>query len=193
MAVESSSSSRPTTRVPDGTTENSSTRAGSRSGKLLPGERIVSELSSTDTGRFQLTHARVIFTGGAEDTAIYFSSQLQDITSVVISRRPRARRSAGWGVVGLFAAIGVWQVTPSSTIGLTASAIVAVISLVLMADYWIRPAGVHIELHTTGGKIGGEVGGSASSALDFAREIEDARRRLVPGRVNTPFRNYPSS
>ena len=68
----------------------------------------------------------------------------------------------------------------------------AVISLVLMADYWIRPAGLHLVFHTAGGKIDGEVGGKASHALAFARKVEDERRRLVPSRVSKPFRNYPS-
>ncbi len=126
------------------------------------------------------------------DGAVYASIQLKDISSVRISRRPRARRSAAWGVVGLFSAIGVWQVTPDATIGIVAALAVALVSLVLMADYWIRPAGVHLEFHTAGGKISGEVGGSASHAINFAREVENERRRLVPVPAGTPFRIYPS-
>jgi hypothetical protein len=96
-------------------------------------------------------------------------------------------------VVGLFAAIGVWQVTPSTTVGVTASLVVALISLILMADYWIRPAGVHMEFHTTGGgTIGGEVDGKVATAMEFAREVENTRRRLVPSRISSPYRNYPS-
>ncbi len=160
---------------------------------LLPGERLVSELNSKDDGNFKLTTSRVIYRGGSDSTAVYASTQLRDITSVLISLRPRARRSAVWGIVGLFAAIGVWQVTPDSTVGVTAAAAVALISLVLMGDYWIRPAGVHLELQTTGGNmIGGEVGGKTSDAMRFSRDVEDAKRRLVPSRINTPFRNYPS-
>jgi hypothetical protein len=74
-----------------------------------------------------------------------------------------------------------------------AAVAVAVISLILMADYWIRPAGVHLEFHTTNGTIGGEIDGKVSAAMEFVRNVEDARRRMIPGRVNTPFRNYPSS
>jgi hypothetical protein len=205
MAVETSpgpdQASRP--GAPDAQSgENSDAQSGTASGTgygpadqehgLLPGERVISEIDSNGEGRFQLTHARVIYSGGRDDSSIYASAQLKDISAVRISRRPRARRSAAWGLVGLFSAIGVWQVTPNSTIGVVAALAVALISLVLMADYWIRPAGVHLEFQTAGGEIGGEVGGRPSRALAFAREVEDTRRRLVPGRTNTPFRNYPS-
>ena len=92
---------------------------------LLPGERVISELEPRGGGYFQLTHARVIYNGGGgtDGATAYASVQLKDISSIQISRRPRARRSAAWGVVGLFSAIGVWQVTPDSTIGIGAGAV----------------------------------------------------------------------
>jgi hypothetical protein len=190
MAVETSSDRDRPSQIGSATQLSS---ISNRKTGLLPGERVVSELSASDDGSFQLTHARVVYSGGSESNAIYASAQLKDITSVQISRRPRARRSAAWGGVGLFAAIGVWQVTPSSTIGITAGIVVALISLIMMADYWIRPAGVYLEFHTTGGIIGGEVGGKATLAMEFARCVEDAKRRIVPNRLRTPYKNYPSS
>ena len=195
MAVETSPGQNRTQPV---TASNSDSPPGSsvsgQSDVLLPGERVIFELDTGSEGSFQLTHRRVIFTGrgGSKDGAVYASVQLNDISSVQISRRPRARRSAAWGVVGLFSAIGVWQVTPDSTVGIVAALAVALISLVLMADYWVRPAGVHLEFRAAGSMIDGEVGGKASHALAFARKVEDQRQRLVPGRVSAPFRNYPS-
>ena len=190
MAVETSSGRD---RPSQSSTESASATSADQSNGLLPGERIVSELSSSSEGSFRLTHARVIFSGGANSSNLYGSTQLGDITSVQISRRPRARRSAAWGIVGLFAAIGVWQVTPNSTVGISAALAVAIISLILMADYWVRPAGVHLQFQTSGGAtIGGEIDGKAVHAMEFAREVEDARRRLVPRRIKSPFRNYPS-
>ncbi|MBT3863471.1 MAG: hypothetical protein HOF71_07195 [Chloroflexi bacterium] len=160
---------------------------------LLPGERVVSELESNDGGNFALTHARVIFRGSSGSNSVYASAQLKDISSIEISRRPRARRSAAWGTVGLFAAIGVWQVTPSSNVGIAAAIAVAVVSLILMGDYWIRPSGVHLEFHTTGGSIiGGEIGGKPAPAIQFTRDVEDTKRRLIPSRTRSPYRNYPS-
>jgi len=75
---------------------------------------------------------------------------------------------------------------------LGAAVTVALISLFLMADYWVRPAGVFLEFRARGGTIAGEVGGKASNALAFARQVEDEQRRLGPSRVSTPFRKYPS-
>ncbi len=195
MAVETSSernqsSDTSTSDRPGGKSSSFTTQ---KSG-LLPGERITSQLRAASSGTFQLTHARVIFSGGSssDSGAVYASAQLKDITGVQISRRPRARRSAAWGVVGLFAAIGVWQVTPSTTVGIAAGLAVAVISLILMADYWIRPAGVHLEFQTAGGTIAGEVDEKIAVAMEFARDVEDSKRRIVPSRVSTPYRNYPS-
>ena len=173
-------------------TNNQSSVSNPNNG-LLPGERVIAELSSSDRSSFQLTHARVIYRGGSDSKSVYAASQLKDITSVQISRRPRARRSAAWGVVGLFAAIGVWQVTPDSGVGILSAIAVALVSLVMMADYWVRPSGVHLEFHTSGGNvIGGEVRSKPALAMKFTQDVEDAKRRLIPSRIGSPFRNYPS-
>ena len=161
--------------------------------QLLPGERIISELKSNNDGGFQLTHNRIIYIRESRSSTVYSSTQIQDISSIQIFRRPRARRSAAWGIIGLFSAIGVWQVTPDSVAGVIAAFVVALISLILMADYWVRPVGVHIEFQTTVGKITGEVGSKLSEAVKFAQEVEDTKRRLVPRRIGSPFRNYPSN
>jgi len=161
--------------------------------QLLPGERVISKLNSGDDGGFQLTHNRIIYTRDSRSTVVYSSIQIQDISSIQIFKRPRARRSAVWGIIGLFSAIGVWQVTPNSIPGIIASLTVALISLILIADYWLRPDGVHIEFQTTAGKVSGEVGNKLSEAVKFLEEVEDTRRRLVPRRIGSPFRNYPSN
>ena len=161
--------------------------------QLLPGERVISKLKSNNDGGFELTHNRIIYTRDSRSTVVYSSIQIQDISSIQIFRRPRARRSAAWGIIGLFSAIGVWQVTLDSVAGIIASLVVALISLILVADYWVRPVGVHIEFKTTAGKITGEVGSKLSEAVKFAQEVEDTKRRLVPRRIGSPFRNYPSN
>jgi len=161
--------------------------------QLLPGERVISKLKSNNDEGFDLTHSRIIYARDSRSTVVYSTIQIQDISSIQIFRRPRARRSAVWGIIGLFSAIGVWQVTPNSTPGIIAALAVALISLVLIADYWLRPDGVHIEFQTTAGKVSGEVGNKLSEAVNFLQEVEDTRRRLVPRRIGSPFRNYPSN
>ena len=161
--------------------------------QLLPDERVISKLKSNNDGGFELTHNRILYTRDSRSTVVYSSIQIQDISSIQVLRRPRARRSAVWGIIGLLSAIGVWQVTPNSTPGIIATLAVALISLVLIADYWLRPDGVHIEFQTTAGKVSGEVGNKLSEAVRFLEEVEDTRRRLVPRRIGSPFRNYPSN
>jgi len=161
--------------------------------QLLPGERVISKLNSDNDGGFELTHNRIIYTQNSRSRVVYSSIQIQNISSIQIFRRPRARRSAVWGIIGLFSAIGVWQVTPNSIPGIIASLVVALISLILIGDYWLRPNGVHIEFQTTAGKVSGEVGNKLSEAVKFLEEVEDTRRRLVPRRIGGPFRNYPSN
>ena len=68
--------------------------------QLLPGERIISELRSNNDGAFQLTHNRIIYTRESRSSTVYSSTQIQDISSIQIFRRPRARRSAVWGIIG---------------------------------------------------------------------------------------------
>jgi len=52
---------------------------------------------------------------------------------------------------------------------------------------------VHLEFHTTGGNIiGGEIGGKPAPAIQFTRDVEDTKRRLIPSRTRSPYRNYPS-
>ena len=194
MAAESSPRQNSAGRVSAPGVRSAPVGSSGPSEVLLPGERVISELEPGGGGYFQLTHARVIYNGGGgtDSATAYASVRLKDISSIQISRRPRARRSAAWGVVGLFSAIGVWQVTPDSTIGIGAAVMVALTSLFLMADYWVRPAGVFLEFRARGGTIAGEVGGKASNALAFARQVEDEQRRLGPSRVSTPFRKYPA-
>jgi hypothetical protein len=68
-----------------------------------------------------------------------------------------------------------------------------VVSLILLGDYWIRPAGVHLEFNIMGGSvISGEVGGKSTLAMQFTRDVEDSKRRLVPSRTKSPYRNYPA-
>tara|TARA_Y100000588_G_scaffold146726_1_gene160586 strand:- start:1086 stop:1664 length:579 start_codon:yes stop_codon:yes gene_type:complete len=162
-------------------------------GQLLPGERVIAELRSDNGGEFQLTHNRIIYNRESRSSVVYSSIQMQDISSIQIFKRPRARRSAIWGIIGLCSAIVVWQVIPNSMSGIIASLAVALISLILIADYWLRPEGVHIEFQTMSGKVSGEVGNKLSEAVHFLQKVEDTRRRLVPRRLGSPFRNYPSN
>ena len=58
-----------------------------------------------------------------------------------LERNSRDRRSAIWSIIGLLAAIGVWQVTRNETVGAIAAAIVGFVSIALLVDYWFSRPG----------------------------------------------------
>ncbi len=126
---------------------------------MADSEELISEVDSGDDGRFVLTNLRLIYQGRTADGAIFSAAGVKDVTAIEFGRRPRDARSAWWGVVGLLAAIAVWQVTTNETIGAIAGAVVAGISLLLLADYWFRPAGLILRFGTPGGSVEGPVSG----------------------------------
>ncbi len=150
---------------------------------LAPGEEdVLAEMQGSEGGRFILTDARVLYTGGANDSSLYASAQLGDVTAIEVSRRPRDRRSAWWGTLGLVAAVAVWQVTLPEVVGTIAGVVVGLLSLALLADYWLRPGGVSVIVHTPGGKVEGAVdGGRMADAEKFVKRLEQARREIKIG------------
>ena len=117
------------------------------------------EVDSNDDGRFVLTNRRIIYQGRSDEGALFATAAMEDVSSIQFGRRPRDSRSAWWGVIGLVASVAVWQVTTSEGVGVVAGSIVAVISLLLLADYWFRPAGLVLRFGTPGGAVEGAVSG----------------------------------
>lgn len=124
---------------------------------LYDTEELVCEVDSGDDGRFVLTSQRLIYQGRSAEGSLFSAAAVDDVTAIEFGRRPRDSRSAWWGVVGLVASIAVWQVTTNETVGAVAGAVVAGISLLLLADYWFRPAGLVLRFGTPGGTVGGPV------------------------------------
>ena len=143
---------------------------------MLHGEERVAESPGAAGGRFVLTNLRVLYTGGSEDPVIFESARLSDIVGVRLERRSRDRRSAVWGIIGLLAAIAVWQVTRNETVGAIAAAIVGIVSIALLVDYWFRRPGMTLTFLTPGGPLGGQVQESdADAAQAFVGRFEDLR------------------
>ena len=167
---------------------------GSESGPLapLPGEELIAEAPGAGRARYVLTDRRVLYSGGSEDRIIAESARLTDVAAVRLERRSRDRRSAVWGVIGLLAAIAVWQVTRSESVGAIAAAVVGVVSIALLADYWLRRPGIMLTFLTPGGPLGGEVedadaGAAQVFAAKFERQRAELIRRTRPGPPSRPF------
>ena len=183
MAVEPRNAGIPSDEAP-----------GSESGPLglLPGEERITEAPGAGGALFVLTDRRVLYAGGSEDRIIAESARLTDVAAVRLERRSRDRRSAVWGVIGLLAAIAVWQVTRSESVGAIAAAVVGVVSIALLADYWLRRPGIMLTFLMPGGPLGGQVeDADAGAAQAFAAKFERQRAELTwrtrPGPPSRPF------
>ena len=143
---------------------------------LAPTEHLVREVDSGDDGRFVLTNMRLIYRGRSTEGALFAAAAVADVTSIEFGRRARDSRSAWWGVIGMVAAIAVWQVTTNESVGAIAGAVVAGISALLLADYWFRPPGLVLRFGTPGGAVEGTVSGKrVREAEELAAEVQQLR------------------
>ena len=159
---------------------------------LLPGEEWITETAGTGGARFILTDQRVLYAGGSEDQTISETARIADVGAVKLERRSRDGRSAVWGVMGFIAAFGVWQVTPNESVGAIAAAVVALVSIALLADYWFKRPGIMLTFQTPGGAVGGQVDSADAGAAEmFAARFEHQRaqlgQRVGPGTPSRPF------
>ncbi len=159
---------------------------------LLPCEKWITETAGTGGARFILTDQRVLYAGGSEDQTISETARIADVGAAKLERRSRDRRSAVWGVIGLIAAVGVWQVTRNESVGAIAAVVVSVLSIALLADYWFRRQGIMLTFQTPGGPIGGQVDSADAGAAEvFAARFEQQRaelaRRAGPGAPSRQF------
>lgn len=144
---------------------------------LFGSEELVSEVDSGDEGKFVLTSKRLIYQGRSADGPVFASASVEDVKAIEFGRRPRDSRSAWWGVVGLIAAVAVWQVTTNETVGAFAGAIVGGISLLLLADYWFRPSGLILRFGTAGGTVEGPISGKhMRDAEQLAAKVQQLQR-----------------
>lgn len=156
---------------------------------LADSEEVLSEVDSGDDGRFVLTTHRLIFQGRSAEGALFSTAAVQDVTSIQFGRRPRDARGAWWGVVGLLAAILVWQVTINETVGNVAGAVVAGISALLLADYWFRPGGLILRFSTPGGTVEGPVSGKhVREAEQLAATVQQLKQAQKTGALSGPVR-----
>jgi hypothetical protein len=143
---------------------------------MVDGESIVMEVDSGVEGRFILTNRRLIYHGKSFENSLFSSAAIEDITSVELSRKPRDSRSAWWGMAGAIAAVAVWQVTTSETVGAVAGAAVGAISALLLADFWFRPPGLALRFSAAGGGVSGPVSGKkAHDAERLAATLQRLR------------------
>lgn len=138
---------------------------------LLPGETALFSAFThgQDGSEAVLTDRRVVFKG-APDAAMLFSSiRLIDVDSVSISRSRPRRRSLIWGLIGIAASVGMWQALDGvGNLRLIIATIVLLMSVVLLADYALRPPDLEVLIRAKSGTV---------LSIDFAQSrAEDADR-----------------
>ena len=152
---------------------------------LLPGESsLYSELTHGRGGsEVVLTEHRVLLRGSPDAKILHASMRLTDIDAVRIERGHAKRRSLAWGLIGFGAAIGMWQALDGvGNLRLFIAAAVVLMSLVLLADYFLRPPDLVVSLSSRSGtELAIDFGQSHSEEADrFAAQVISKLEILTP-------------
>lgn len=143
---------------------------------LFPGETTVDSVSTHGKGGSEvvLTNMRVLLRGAPEANLLHASMPLSEIDSLAISRARPNRRSLVWGLVGIGAAIGMWQALDGvGNMRLIVGAVMVLMSAVLLADYFLRPPDLQVVFRShSGAEMVVEFGQSHVADADrFAAQV----------------------
>lgn len=154
---------------------------------LAEGEQLLRELPLRNGGRFRLTTLRVLIEGPQRSEPLWAFAFLPNVVSVQLRPRQRDRRSLFWGLLGLIAAAGVWQVATNDTVGLVGGIVVALFSLALLGEFALRPPDLQLELSTGASALGETVDrDEAADAREFIRVFVEARAEAGRKRDKAP-------
>ena len=121
---------------------------------LLPGESSLFTATTHGKGGSEvvLTERRVLLRGGEDAPVLHASLRFGEIDSVSIVRAAPSRRSLIWGLIGFAASVGIWQALDGvGNIRLIMAAVVVLMSVVLLADYFLRPPDLEVVLQARSG------------------------------------------
>ena len=121
---------------------------------LLPGESTVASASTRGKGGSEvvLTNWRVLLRGAPEAKVLHASMRLTEIDSLEISRARPGKRSLVWGLIGIGAAIGMWQALDGAgNVRLFVAALVVFMSGLLLVDYFLRPPDLQVVFRARSG------------------------------------------
>ena len=143
---------------------------------LFPGETMVDSVSTHGKGGSEvvLTSRRVLLRGAPEAKVLHASMPLSEIGSLTISRARPSKRSLAWGLIGIGAAIGMWQALDGvGNMRLVIGAVVVLMSGLLLADYFLRPPDLQLVFRShSGAEMTIEFGQSHADEADrFAAQV----------------------
>lgn len=163
---------------------------------LAPGEDVIDTLRVSDVDRFVLTNQRIIYAGGADDRRRWAFALLPEITAVEVARSPRERAALVWGVLGLIASVGIWQVATNATVGIVGGIAMAALGLLLLGDYYLRTPPSTLTFRAGGKDVGGPLTREAETgARAFADQLMHVRSELAAARAAAQARRprFPSA
>ncbi|MBI2965263.1 MAG: hypothetical protein HYY34_03550 [Chloroflexi bacterium] len=153
---------------------------------------VVPTLAGSDGHRLLLHEDRVEVVGGEGATAVWGSIPLGAVTGVGIDQRPKDRGLLVWGVLGLLAAFGIWQVASNDNVRTLGAFAVAAISGVLLIQYYFRPPGLQLLIQAGVTAKGIPIRtADIPAAKEFALSVLRSRDRLSAGSESSGWRRVP--
>jgi hypothetical protein len=133
---------------------------------------VVESLEVGGADRFVLTDRRVIYIGGDENHRNWSFAPISEISSIRVTRVLRERSSLIWGVLGLIASIGIWQVAANDRVGIIGGIVMAALGAILLCDYYLRTPPSRLLFDAAGKDIGGPINRSSENgARSFGDKV----------------------
>ncbi len=158
------------------------TASGPESAIEEPEEEAVARLEALHGMRLVLTEERVTVEGDTNGWGGWSVAFLPQIAAVRVSPGRKERSSLVWGVLGVFAALGVWQVASNDAVSAIGGIVVGAISLALLGEFFFKQADLTMQIVLGTETIDVDIKRSqADEARQFANLILETRRRALTG------------
>ncbi len=143
-------------------------------------ENVLALLEALHGTQLVLTAERVTVEGDPDGWGGWSVAFLPQIAAVRVSTGRKERSSLIWGIIGIFAAIGVWQVASNGAVSTVGGLIVGAISLVLLGEFFFRPPNLNMQIVLGTETIDVEIKRSqADEARRFADLILETRQQTL--------------
>ncbi len=145
-----------------------------------PEEKSITRLEALHGRRLVLTEERVTVEGDRDGWGGWSVAFLPQIAAIRVSPGRKERSTLIWGIVGVIAAIGVWQVASNDAVSAIGGIVVGAISLALLGEFFFRPPDLRLQIVLGTETIDVDIKRSqADEARQFAELILKTRRHAL--------------
>ncbi len=134
-----------------------------------PEEKSVTRFEALHGRRLVLTEESVTLEGDKGGWGGWSVAFLPQIAAIRVAPGRKERSTLVWGIVGVIAAIGVWQVASNDAVSAIGGIVVGAISLALLGEFLFRPADLNMQI----------VLGTETINVDIKRSQADEARRFA--------------